>query len=198
MALSIGIGRALPATMSMPSAPGSAFSKLRVGGATWSRKARTVKIASRPPAAPSRWPVADFGRAHRDARGCGRTARRSRRARSRRRPASTSHARSDAANPRAQASPGAARSPWRGGRRRHPAGPTSCDRRPPWCRSPRFPQSVMAPRASACSSSSITRMPAPSPMTKPSRSRSNGREARAGVVVEIRSTARGPRQSRRG
>src|SRR5690349_564791 len=59
MAFCIGIGRALPATMSIPSAPGSGFSRLSVGGAIWSRKARTVKIAASPPAAPSRWPVAD-------------------------------------------------------------------------------------------------------------------------------------------
>ena len=34
--------------------------KLRVGGATWSLSARIVKMASSPPAAPSRCPVADF------------------------------------------------------------------------------------------------------------------------------------------
>ena len=36
---------------------------------------------------------------------------------------------------------------------------------------------MRAPRASACSRSSSTRMPAPSPITNPSRSASNGREA---------------------
>ena len=41
-----------------------------------------------------------------------------------------------------------------------------------------------APRASACSSASITSMPAPSPMTKPSRALSNGRDASVGLVVE--------------
>ena len=46
---------------------------------------------------------------------------------------------------------------------------------------------MRAPRASACSRSSSTSIPAPSPMTNPSRVRSNGREAPggvAGVVVE--------------
>jgi len=41
-------------TRSTPSAAASPFSRLRVGGATWSRNARIVKIASAPPAAPSR------------------------------------------------------------------------------------------------------------------------------------------------
>src|SRR5262249_62257868 len=42
------------------SQPSDGFSRLRVGGATWSRSARTEKIASTAPAAPSRWPVADL------------------------------------------------------------------------------------------------------------------------------------------
>ena len=36
------------------------MSRLRVAGAIWSRRASTVKIASIPPAAPNRWPVADL------------------------------------------------------------------------------------------------------------------------------------------
>src|ERR1019366_4090650 len=42
-----------------------------------------------------------------------------------------------------------------------------------------------APRRRACSSSSRTRMPAPSPMTKPSRSLSQGRLARAGSSLRV-------------
>ena len=55
IACSMGIGLAASATRSTPSAAASLFS--RVGGATWSRSARIVKIASTPPAAPSRCPV---------------------------------------------------------------------------------------------------------------------------------------------
>jgi Conjugal transfer protein TraD len=54
MACSMGMCLASWATMSMPWAAVSLLSRLRVGGATWSRKARIVKIASAPPAAPSR------------------------------------------------------------------------------------------------------------------------------------------------
>src|SRR5208282_977820 len=44
-----------------------------------------------------------------------------------------------------------------------------------------------APRRRACSSSSSTRMPAPSPITKPSRSLSQGRLARAGSSLRVES-----------
>jgi hypothetical protein len=56
----LAIGRALLDTRSTPSAAASGWTRLRVGGAIWSRRARMVKIAFSPPAAPSRWPVADF------------------------------------------------------------------------------------------------------------------------------------------
>ena len=53
-----------------------------------------------------------------------------------------------------------------------------------WCASqvsapPRYSQMMLAPRFCACSSDSMTRTPAPSPMTKPSRPLSHGRDARA-------------------
>jgi len=60
IANSIAIGRAAPATMSTPSAAESGSSRFSVAGAIWSRSARAVKMASTPPAAPSRWPIADF------------------------------------------------------------------------------------------------------------------------------------------
>ena len=44
---------------------------------------------------------------------------------------------------------------------------------------------MCAPRAFACSSSSITTMPAPSPITNPSRVRSNGRLARFGSAPRV-------------
>ena len=57
-----------------------------------------------------------------------------------------------------------------------------------------------APRASACPSSSITSMPAPSPMTKPSRALSNGRDARVGWSLKpvdiVRAAAKAPRLTR--
>src|SRR5436853_132978 len=43
---------------------------------------------------------------------------------------------------------------------------------------------MRAPRALACSSDSMTRMPAPSPMTKPSRSLSHGRQTRRPFLHE--------------
>src|SRR6266853_2070924 len=46
---------------------------------------------------------------------------------------------------------------------------------------------MVAPRRRACSSSSRTRMPAPSPITKPSRSLSQGRLARAGSSLRVES-----------
>ena len=49
---------------------------------------------------------------------------------------------------------------------------------------------MRAPRFFACSSSSRTRMPAPSPGTNPSRPRSNGREAFCRLVVPLRERAR--------
>ena len=55
---------------------------------------------------------------------------------------------------------------------------------------------MRAPRAFACSYSSSTRTPAPSPSTKPSRPMSHGRLARRRIVV-ARATARAPRRSRR-
>src|SRR5215470_15170146 len=42
------------------SQPSDGLSRLRVGGATWSRSARMEKIASTAPAAPSRCPIADL------------------------------------------------------------------------------------------------------------------------------------------
>ena len=54
-----------------------------------------------------------------------------------------------------------------------------------------------APRARACSSSSSTRMPAPSPMTKPSRSASKGRLALLGLVVAGGEGAHGGEARRR-
>src|ERR1044072_7034313 len=60
IAYSIASGRAAPATISTPSAAESGSSRFSVAGAIWSRSARAVKIASTPPAAPSRWPIADF------------------------------------------------------------------------------------------------------------------------------------------
>ena len=48
---------------------------------------------------------------------------------------------------------------------------------------PRISATTGAPRPSAASRSSSTRMAAASPITKPSRSRSNGRDARGGIVV---------------
>ena len=45
------------------------------------------------------------------------------------------------------------------------------------------------PRASACSRDSITISPAPSPITKPSRSRSKGREALSGWSLEALDSA---------
>ena len=62
---------------------------------------------------------------------------------------------------------------------------------------------IVAPRASACSADSMTTTPAPSPKTKPSRVRSNGREAPSRVVVALRQRAHvrergeGHRQQRR-
>src|SRR6266542_3883420 len=44
---------------------------------------------------------------------------------------------------------------------------------------------IFAPRALACSNSSTTTTPAPSLITKPSRSRSNGREARSGSSLQV-------------
>ncbi len=44
---------------------------------------------------------------------------------------------------------------------------------------------MSAPRRLACSSSSSTSMPAPSPSTKPSRWRSNGREALCGASLRV-------------
>lgn len=41
-------------------ATSSGLSRLMVGGATWSRRASTLKIASTAPAAPNRWPVIDL------------------------------------------------------------------------------------------------------------------------------------------
>src|SRR5579863_7461853 len=46
---------------------------------------------------------------------------------------------------------------------------------------------MVAPRRSARPSSSRTRIPAPSPITNPSRSRSNGRLARAGSWLRVES-----------
>ena len=54
IACSIVMRLASRETRSTPSAAASPFSRLRVGGATWSRNARIVKIASAPPAAPNR------------------------------------------------------------------------------------------------------------------------------------------------
>lgn len=58
-ACSIGQRRASPRTRSRPSASVSGVSRLSVAGASWSRSARTVKIASMPPAAPGggRWRI---------------------------------------------------------------------------------------------------------------------------------------------
>src|SRR5215471_8812089 len=53
IAYSMGMRLASRATMSTPWDAASPLSRLRVGGATWSRSARIVKIASAPPAAPS-------------------------------------------------------------------------------------------------------------------------------------------------
>src|SRR5258708_27338433 len=47
-------------TKSMLQVPGSWFSRLMVGGRIWSRRARIVTPASRPPAPPSRCPVMDL------------------------------------------------------------------------------------------------------------------------------------------
>ncbi len=63
IACSIVIRRATLATRSIPSAAGSAFSRLSVGGATWSRSARIVKIASTPPAGAEQMSGRRFGRA---------------------------------------------------------------------------------------------------------------------------------------
>src|SRR5262245_22792671 len=52
-------GLACFGTRSM-SQPSDGFSRLRVGGATWSRIASSEKIASTLPAAPRRWPMADL------------------------------------------------------------------------------------------------------------------------------------------
>src|SRR5665213_2458600 len=49
---------------------------------------------------------------------------------------------------------------------------------------------LTAPRCLACSYSSSTRMPAPSPITKPSRSRSHGREPRGGSSLNAVDSAR--------
>ena len=49
---------------------------------------------------------------------------------------------------------------------------------------------ILAPRALACLSSSSTRAPAPSPMTKPSRSLSQGRDAICGVSLKLVDSAR--------
>jgi hypothetical protein len=59
----------------------------------------------------------------------------------------------------------------------------SGDRRRRWCHNRPTPPAVCAPRAKACSSDSITSNPAPSPITKPSRPLSNGRDASLGGVV---------------
>src|SRR5262249_41164455 len=59
-AYSVDIFRADPLTMSIPSDAESDRVKLSVGGASWSRSASTVKIASTPPAAPNKCPVDDL------------------------------------------------------------------------------------------------------------------------------------------
>src|SRR6185437_6984423 len=59
MATSSFASRAVCATKSR-SQPSPGSSRLIVGGNTWSRSARMLKIASTPPAAPSRWPVVDL------------------------------------------------------------------------------------------------------------------------------------------
>src|SRR5690606_9992555 len=56
---SMAFGLACNATKSR-SQPSSGSSRLMVGGATWSRMARMLKIASTAPAAPSRWPTMDL------------------------------------------------------------------------------------------------------------------------------------------
>ena len=45
-------------TKSRSAAAGSEFSRFKIAGAIWLRKAWTAKTAARLPAAPSRWPVA--------------------------------------------------------------------------------------------------------------------------------------------
>src|SRR5580658_1111808 len=52
--------RAWLGTKSMPEVSGSWLTRLMVGGRIWSRRARTVMPASRPPAPPRRWPVMDL------------------------------------------------------------------------------------------------------------------------------------------
>ena len=59
-----------------------------------------------------------------------------------------------------------------------------------WCASPERPYpaispKIVAPRALACSSSSSTRHPAPSPMTKPSRVASKGLLAPSGSSFRV-------------
>ena len=56
---------------------------------------------------------------------------------------------------------------------------------------------IVAPRSSACSADSTTRMPAPSPKTKPSRVRSNGRDAPWRIVVALRQRGHVRRAPRR-
>ncbi len=50
---------------------------------------------------------------------------------------------------------------------------------------PRIRASTCAPRSAAADSASSTRTPAPSPITKPSRRASNGREIPVGEVAAI-------------
>ena len=64
-----------------------------------------------------------------------------------------------------------------------------------WCASqvtapPRYSQIMFAPRFCACSSDSITSTPAPSPMTKPSRPLSQGRDAPVMLALLLDSALR--------
>ena len=68
---------------------------------------------------------------------------------------------------------------------RPPEPERSCGRRRSWCRSRPARRRCSRPRRLACSSSSITRTPAPSPCTKPSRSLSKGREACSGASLRV-------------